>query len=411
MELISTLAPAISDLFDTSPPRLAILADFPEERWASMDLVAKRLYEGLLKSHRNQVLPTHVCPPYRPMLLTVPVLNRLAWTHNADRLLNRMVVYPRYLRHRVDEFDVFHLCDHSYSQLVHELPSDCTGVYCHDLDTFRCLLDPQREPRPAWFKAMARRILRGMQKAAVVFHSTDAVRDQIEQHGLIDPDRLVKAPFGVSEVFRPGPVQPCPSEWIRRTLLGGAPYLLHVGSCIPRKRIDVLLEVFAAVHQRAPQLRLMQVGGTFTDEQRRQIERLRIGQAVVQRRGLHDAVLAGLMRGARMVLLPTEAEGFCLPIIEALACGTCVVVSDLPVLREVADDAAVYCPVGNVGAWRDTIVALLNRRKSVPPKVRRVEVAARYSWARHCRVIAQKYAHLSPVAMLASRAQAYGAMA
>ena len=75
---------------------------------------------------------------------SVPVLGRRPWFRNADRLLNRFVNYPRYLRQHASEFDVFHIVDHSYAQLVHELPAARTVVTCHDLDTFRCLLDPER---------------------------------------------------------------------------------------------------------------------------------------------------------------------------------------------------------------------------------------------------------------------------
>ena len=70
------------------------------------------------------------------------------------------------------DFDLFHVVDHTYAQLVHALPADRTGVYCHDLDAFRCLLEPAADPRPRWFRALARRILTGMQKAAVVFHNS-----------------------------------------------------------------------------------------------------------------------------------------------------------------------------------------------------------------------------------------------
>src|SRR5206468_3095008 len=117
------------------------------------------------------VWATEVRPPFRNRLRRLAGASGVA--RNADRLLNRMWDYPRYARGRVCDFDLFHVCDHSYSQLVHRLPAARTGVYCHDLDTFRCLLEPAAEPRPRWFRAMARHILRGMQKAAVVFYSTD----------------------------------------------------------------------------------------------------------------------------------------------------------------------------------------------------------------------------------------------
>ena len=66
-----------------------------------------------------------------------------------------------------------------------------------------------------------------------------------------------------------------------------------------------------------------------------------------------DRTLAAVYRRAALVLQPSEAEGFGLPVAEALACGTPVLASDLAVLREVGGEAAVYRAVGDVPAWSD----------------------------------------------------------
>ena len=81
---------------------------------------------------------------------------------NADRLVNRLWTYPRHLRRWRSHFDVFHIVDHSYAQLVHALPPGRTGVFCHDLDAFRCLLEPGQERRPLWFRVLARHVLAGL---------------------------------------------------------------------------------------------------------------------------------------------------------------------------------------------------------------------------------------------------------
>jgi glycosyltransferase involved in cell wall biosynthesis len=60
------------------------------------------------------------------------------------------------------------------------------------------------------------------------------------------------------------------------------------------------------------------------------------------------------------VLQPSEAEGFGLPLAEAMACGAPLLVSDLPVLREVAGDVAAYRAVGDVPAWVDAALSLLD---------------------------------------------------
>jgi glycosyltransferase involved in cell wall biosynthesis len=365
--------------------RLAVLCDYPEEGWASMDLVAEMLLREA-EAHAGRVRAVRFCSPFRRRFGRLPWLGRRAAAFNADRLVNRVWDYPRRLRRRAAEFDLFHVCDHSYAQLVHVLPADRTGVHCHDLDAFRCLLGPRPEPRPLWFRAVARGILRGLQKAAVVFYSTQSVREEITAHGLLDPDRLVHAPYGVAPEFAAGP-----ADGEARAAADGRPFLLHVGSCIPRKRIDVLLDVFAAVRGRRPDLALVQVGGQWTAPQQQQAARLGIAPAVVQVRGLTRGQLAALYRAAALVLQPSEAEGFGLPVIEALACGAVVVASDLPVLREVGEGAVVYCPVADVDAWCEAIVRLLAHPDSTPPRAARLAQARRYTWAAFARTVVENY--------------------
>ena len=70
-------------------------------------------------------------------------------------------------------FEVFHLVDHSYSQLLHGLPAGRTLVTCHDLDTFRSVLQPHDEPRPAPFRWMTQRILSGLRLAAHIACDSD----------------------------------------------------------------------------------------------------------------------------------------------------------------------------------------------------------------------------------------------
>jgi glycosyltransferase involved in cell wall biosynthesis len=110
--------------------------------------------------------------------------------------------------------------------------------------------------------------------------------------------------------------------------------------------------------------------------------------------GLRRAGIAELYRRASLVLLPSEAEGFCLPVIEALACGAVVLASDLPVLREVGGEAAVYCPVGDVPAWVAEAGRLLEHPSDCPAREARLARAAEFTWASHARIVFAAYRRL-----------------
>jgi glycosyltransferase involved in cell wall biosynthesis len=365
--------------------RLLVLHDFAEEGWPSMDLTASMLVDGLARRPDLGVEAEALRPRFLRLATRVPALGRRRLALNLDRLLNRWSTYPRALAGIEDRFDLFHVADHSYAHLVRHLPAERTGVYCHDLDAFRSVLEPAREPRPRWFRALAARALEGLRRAAVVFHNTRAVGDELLRHGVVARSRLVHAPFGPADGF--GPEGPAAAE--------AGPYLLHVGSCIPRKRVDVLVEAFALARARTPSLRLVQVGGEWPAAVRARIDRLGLAGAIRQEQGVPRDRLAALYRGAALVLLPSDAEGFGLPVLEALACGAAVVASDLPALREVGGAAASYCRAGDVAGLAAAVSRLLERPAERPPRADRLAQAARFTRDRHVETVARSYLGLS----------------
>jgi glycosyltransferase involved in cell wall biosynthesis len=204
----------------------------------------------------------------------------------------------------------------------------------------------------------------------------------------------VQAPYGVSAEYTATPAGDDDAT-LATFGLADQPFLLHVGSCIARKRIDVLFELFATLRPSFPELRLVKIGGPWTAAQREQLRCLRMEDLVIQPIGLARSQLAALYRRAALVLLPSEAEGFGLPVLEALACGAPVLASDLATLREVGGTAAVYCPVGDVRSWADAAGRLLGEPATGPSRDARIAQAARFTWAAHAETILGGYRRLA----------------
>jgi glycosyltransferase involved in cell wall biosynthesis len=107
-------------------------------------------------------------------------------------------------------------------------------------------------------------------------------------------------------------------------------------------------------------------------------------------------VVAAVYRRATILLLPSEREGFGLPVVEAMASGTPVVASDLGVLRELGGNAVEYCPVGDVASWAETSVRLIRESKNLQAVWDRrrgsgVERASQYSWTECARHMVELY--------------------
>src|SRR5262249_12758981 len=108
---------------------------------------------------------------------------------------------------------------------------------------------------------------------------------------IADERKLVQAPLGHAREFT---AEPKPDAIAAQILgaLRGKPYLMHVGSCIPRKRVDFLLRLVADVRIRLPEVQLLKVGGTWTAEQRSLIGELHLQDALVHAQGIERQTLA-----------------------------------------------------------------------------------------------------------------------
>jgi glycosyltransferase involved in cell wall biosynthesis len=378
------------------PIRVALCADFPEEGWPSMDRVAGMLLDHLRRLHAGAIDVTPVVPPFvRRATMIGARLGGSRFT--VDRMLNRYWDYPRHVGRLGDDFDVFHVIDHSYSQLIHRLPSHRTVVTCHDLDTFRSILHPEDEPRSQPFRAMARHVLEGMRRAARVTCDTTVIKQELVGRALIPPARLVVAPVGAGEVYSSQP-DPESDRAAERLVAAppGACEILHVGSTIPRKRIDRLLRICGALVGEVPSLHLVRVGGAFSSEQGRLVEAAGLEGRISVVDFVDDRTLAAIYRRAALVLLPSDREGFGLPMVEAMASGTPVVASDLPVLREVGGLAAEYCRLDSIEPWVQRVLELLNERQHAPSLwgARRnaaIERAKRFTWPAFAARLARVY--------------------
>jgi glycosyltransferase involved in cell wall biosynthesis len=389
--------------------RVALLCDYMEEQWPSMELVGEMIAEHLRRDQSASVDVTRIVPSFHARARHVPLIGGGSAARRVDLLSNRFADYPRFAARLAAEgrFDLFHVTDHSYAQLVHALPAARTVVTCHDLDTFRCLLAPEREPRPLWFRLMASRILRGFRKAAVVACDSDATRAAVLDAELLPAGRLRTVHLGTHPECTPesDPVADARAvAWLgpRRD---EAPELLHVGSNIPRKRVDVLLATFARAKKAIPGARLVKIGGPFEGDLGARARELGVLDACVfvpqlsMRDSRDRAALAAVYRRASLLLQPSDAEGFGLPVVEAMACGIAPLVSDIPVLREIGGGAASYAPVGNVDAWAESTLRLLAERQADAEAWRRrrsavIERSRVFRWSTHAASLVEIYREL-----------------
>jgi glycosyltransferase involved in cell wall biosynthesis len=169
------------------------------------------------------------------------------------------------------------------------------------------------------------------------------------------------------------------------------PYVFYLGQWKAYKNLPVLLEAFAQVARTHPNTQLVIAGDDPRHpEVRRQAAALPEGSVVLPGR-VPESAVPDLYRGAAMVVLPSRAEGFGLPVIEAMACGVPVICSDLPVLREIADGVAVFCDANDPAAFATAIGAMLDAPGDRSRRQLGVDRARSFTWARAARQTVEAY--------------------
>jgi len=205
---------------------------------------------------------------------------------------------------------------------------------------------------------------RSARRAARVLAVSERTKSDLVELYRIPAGKIVVTPHGVDPAFHPN---------------GGAAdsYLLFVGAIQPRK--NPLAAAAAAEEVGLP----LVVAGPIRDPRlARELER----RGADLRGYVSKEALAELYRGAAALVFPTRYEGFGLPMLEAMACGTPVVAEPDPALREVAGDAAVFAePDGLAAAIRATL-ADRDRRSAAG-----LERARAFSWEETARLTLAAY--------------------
>jgi glycosyltransferase involved in cell wall biosynthesis len=176
----------------------------------------------------------------------------------------------------------------------------------------------------------------------------------------VDPARIRVAAPGIKDVFtEDGPVADL-----------GAPYILTVATLEPRKNLQALADAHRLLEGT---ILLAVAGGEGWGEQPA------LDDPRVRRLGfVSDEELARLYRGAAVAVYPSRFEGFGMPIVEAMACGTPVVASAHPSMDEASGDVAVRADPDDPAAIARSIETAIAERARLAPLG--IAHAARFTW-------------------------------
>lgn len=242
---------------------------------------------------------------------------------------------------------------------------------------------------PEWFPQRELRRMKVLiplsaRRATRVITASEHAAGAIAEHLRVPRAKISVIPYGISPDF--SPMDRLEAEaLVEQKFALRPPYLLAVGLLQPRKNLHRLLEALALIAPEHPNLKLAVVGATGWGNEPfyESLARLKLQERVVLCGSVPNADLRALYSAAEMLVYPSLYEGFGIPPLEAMACGTPVAASEATSIPEVVGEAGVLFdprdPAAMAGAVRSLLEDEALARRLVAQGLQRVR---QFTWRR-----------------------------
>ncbi|MFL5734608.1 MAG: glycosyltransferase family 4 protein [Chloroflexia bacterium] len=224
--------------------------------------------------------------------------------------------------------------------------------------------------------------------ASRVIAVSEATKQDLVKRYRVTPRKIRVVYHGRDPAFAPVGDEAAIAEAGARYGIGRF-YCLHVGTLQPRKNLQMLVEAWARLRGKVkepPQLLLAGKRGWLYDSLYETVQSRELGELVKFADYVEQGDLPALYSGALALTFPSLYEGFGLPALEAMSCGTPVLASKASSLTEVVDDAGLLLYPHDPEAWSDAVIRLMENpklRQSLSQKG--LERAQRFTWERCAR--------------------------
>lgn len=248
-------------------------------------------------------------------------------------------------------------------------------------------LIPQRYP--AYVSAKARLLTHLTTKLALrtadhIIAISEATRQDFITAYHVNADRITAVPLAPAPTFQPQ--SPASVQTIKQTYNLPNRYILYLGINKPHKNLANLIRAWKSVTQQVPNPPILVIAGAWDKrypETKQLAAELDLTDAITFLGPVPDEDLPSLYAGADLFVFPSLYEGFGLPIIEAMACGTAVACANASSLPEVGGNAAVYFDPHDTNDMVQTIINLLqNEGERNGRQQLSLQQAAQFTWTK-----------------------------
>lgn len=341
-----------------SPSGLRQLADLSAERWGATTPRSNSKFDAIYRRITGSSAPR---PARAPAASALPSV--------ASRAKRRLLQYQWRLRPGAvpvaDGAIYLNAAQHAFEyplffKWLNDRPDVRPVFLVHDL----LPLDFPEYFKPGYKALFERRTETILNHAAAVITTSNAVKHRVER----EYARRGRDPVPIHVQHLPSPLADYSSRDLKDDRLVSANYFICLGTIEPRKNHLLLLHIWRRmIDERADPPKLVIIGKRgWENEQVLDIldRSVKLRPQVIECADLPDQDLATLLANARGLLMPSFAEGYGLPIAEALSLGVPVIAADIPVFLEISQGLAVLCHPLDGPSWIRAIQALDGRRTS-----------------------------------------------
>jgi len=323
-----------------------------------------------------------------PSLIDLPENSTVEWVLVPDRSPGLRLIWEQiFFSSLIRDSDIDLLHSLHYTR---PLRLDCASVVTfHDMTFF---LYPQLHTRakriffPLAVKSSARR-------ADFVITVSESTRQDAIRLLNLSPERVFASQLGVDPSFHPINDSELKDSIAKKYQLPDR-FILYVGLIEPRKNLPILINAYKKLVDAGTDHYLVLVGryGWMYDQVLRQIEKLSLTEKVILPGYVDQIDLPIVYNLSDLFVYPTLYEGFGLPALEAMACGTPVITTDVSSLPEIVGEAGLLVPPDNVEELYRAMISVLNDEELRLSMARRgTQRAAKFTWEQTARSTLEVY--------------------
>jgi len=306
---------------------------------------------------------------------------------------SQQIFYPVKLLSQ-KKYKLYHILDHSSAALLKYLPKKAKKIVTvHDIIPLKeegGLSKKQRkrfEKRVSW-----------LHQADLILSDSLATKKDLIELLNIPPNKIELLYLGVDEsFFAPHPSPPPALQAFLNidNSESSSPSLLAVGSCAPRKNLEILPKILPSLLATFPNLKLIRVGSSLPEELKKAILKYLPSQQLIELGFIEEKELPSIYAAATVYFFPSFFEGYGLPVLESMAAGCPVVCSNRTSIPEVGGGAALYFDPDKPAEAIESLNQVLgneNKRKELVRKG--TQQALESNWKKHVLSLQKHYEKL-----------------